>query len=103
MSGRIARVAFLIAAPIAAAASGARAQDTEVAPVVVVGVTPLGAGLDVNRIAAPVQTATGEDIDRSHALDLSGFVIRELRGVYANDIQNNPLQPDLNYRGFTAS
>ncbi len=26
-----------------------------------------------------------------------------LGGVYVNDIQNNPLQPDINYRGYTAS
>jgi hypothetical protein len=26
-----------------------------------------------------------------------------LGSVYVNDIQNNPLQPDINYRGYTAS
>ncbi len=26
-----------------------------------------------------------------------------MNGVYVNDIQNNPLQPDINYRGYTAS
>ena len=28
---------------------------------------------------------------------------RALGSVYVNDIQNNPLQPDVNYRGYTAS
>ena len=28
---------------------------------------------------------------------------RRLNGVHVNDMQNNPLQPDINYRGFTAS
>ena len=28
---------------------------------------------------------------------------RMLGSVYVNDIQNNPLQPDINYRGYTAS
>jgi hypothetical protein len=28
---------------------------------------------------------------------------RMLGGVYVNDVQNNPLQPDINYRGYTAS
>jgi outer membrane receptor protein involved in Fe transport len=72
--------------------------------VVVIGVTPLeGAELDRSQVAAPVQTATSQDIDRSHAADLTAFMNRTLGGVYVNDIQNNPLQPDINYRGYTAS
>jgi outer membrane receptor protein involved in Fe transport len=69
----------------------------------VVGATPLGAELDIAKAPAPIQTARGADIDRSHSLDLSAFMSRDLRGVYVNDVQNNPLQPDINYRGFTAS
>src|SRR5437868_7863803 len=66
--------------------------------VIVVGVTPLqGADMDRRLIAAPVQTATAEQIERSHALDLSAFMSRSIGGVYINDIQNNPLQTDLRY------
>src|SRR4029077_5849635 len=43
------------------------------------------------------------DIDASGALDLSDFLNRRLNGVYLNEMQNNPVQPDLNYRGYTAS
>lgn len=70
----------------------------------VVGTTPL-AGADLNRddIAAPVQAATEPDIDASGALDLSDFLNRRISGVYVNEIQGNPLQPDINYRGYTAS
>ncbi len=50
-----------------------------------------------------MQSATNEDIERTHALDLTEFMKRSLGSVYVNDIQNNPLQPDLNYRGYTAS
>ena len=72
--------------------------------VVVVASTPLpGSELDKNQLAAPVQTATSEDLDRSHAIDLTAFMNRELGSVYINDIQNNPLQADVNYRGYTAS
>src|SRR5262249_43613486 len=35
--------------------------------------------------------------------DLSDFMNRRLGGVYLNEIQGNPVQPDLNYRGYTAS
>jgi outer membrane receptor protein involved in Fe transport len=76
------------------------AEPNEVAPLVV---TPLGGTADAALVAGPVQTARGEQIERSNALDLTAYMNRALGGVYINDIQNNPLQPDLNYRGFTAS
>ncbi|MBL8230482.1 MAG: TonB-dependent receptor [Bryobacterales bacterium] len=70
----------------------------------VVSATPL-AGVDRNldEIPAPVQTATARDLEASGALDLSSFLNQRLQGVYLNEIQGNPLQPDLNYRGYTAS
>lgn len=103
MQLRICGAIPLVAAVFLGAAPCVHAQDHEVSPVVVVGVTPLGSELDADKIAAPVKTADAKDIDRSHALDLSEFMTRNVGGIYVNDIQNNPLQPDLNYRGFTAS
>ena len=52
---------------------------------------------------APVQTATDRDIEHSGALDLSDFLNRRLNGVHVNEMQGNPFQPDVNYRGYTAS
>ncbi len=70
----------------------------------VISATPL-AGLDrpVDEIPAPVQAATDRDIEASGAFDLSSFLNRRLQNVFLNEIQGNPMQPDLNYRGFTAS
>ena len=91
----------------AAAAAGAAEPDTNngaVPTITVIGTMPLpGHELDASRFAAPVQTATELEIDRSHAVDLTAYMDRMLGGVYVNDIQNNPLQPDVNYRGYTAS
>ncbi len=96
-------LAASVAAPLAAAADASQ-DDSSIATVVVIGVTSLpGADIDRNKVAAPVQTASAEAIDRTHALDLTAFMNRTLGGVYVNDIQNNPLQPDVNYRGYTAS
>src|SRR6185503_13949757 len=39
----------------------------------------------------------------SGALDLSDFANRRLQGVHVNEMQGNPFQPDVNYRGYTAS
>lgn len=70
----------------------------------VVGTTPL-AGLDrpLDTIPSPVKVATDRDIQASGALDLPDFLNRRLANVYLNELQGNPMQPDLNYRGYTAS
>ena len=80
-------------------------QEAEQLPTVtVVATTPLpGATQAKSAIAAPTQTATAADIERSHAIDLTDFMKRELGSVFINDIANNPFQPDINYRGYTAS
>jgi len=76
----------------------------QAAKVDVVSETPLaGTDLQINQIAAPVQTATAMDIENSGALDLADFMNRHLNGVFVNEMQENPFQPDVNYRGYTAS
>jgi outer membrane receptor protein involved in Fe transport len=70
----------------------------------VIGTTPLpGVELEPKEIPAPVQAAKQYDIERSGALDLSDFLNRRLGGVHVNEVQGNPFQPDVNYRGYTAS
>lgn len=44
-----------------------------------------------------------QDLQASGALDLSDFLNRRMNGVFLNEIQGNPFQPDLNFRGYTAS
>ena len=85
----------------ALAAEAASAIDLSV--VQVTAPTPLYDAAALRVVAAPVQVLTAEQIERSRALDLSAALNRNLGSVYINDVQNNPLQPDLNYRGFTAS
>jgi outer membrane receptor protein involved in Fe transport len=89
---------------MASAAPDAPADKEPLQTVVVVGTTPLpGAEADASKIPAPVQNATSADIERTHATDVSAFMNRALGSVYVNDVQNNPLQPDINYRGYAAS
>ena len=72
--------------------------------VVVVGTTPLpGVEQPVDRVPAPVQTFTSRDLERSGALDVSELAARRMTGVHVNEMQGNPFQPDVNYRGYTAS
>jgi outer membrane receptor protein involved in Fe transport len=72
--------------------------------ITVVGNTPLeGSDLPVDQIAAPVQAATKREIVASGALDVADFMNRRLNAVHVNEIQGNPFQPDVSYRGYTAS
>ena len=70
----------------------------------VVGATPLtGTDLTTDQVPGAVQTATSNDVTESGALELGDFMNRRLNGVYLNEMQANPFQPDVNFRGYTAS
>ncbi|MBB1162915.1 TonB-dependent receptor [Piscinibacter sp. SJAQ100] len=93
--------AFSLQAPTRAADAPASGS---LPPVRVIGVTPLpGLSVSKDEVAAPVQTLSTRELDASHAPDLSAVLARRLGSVHVNEVQNNPFQPDLNYRGFTAS
>ena len=61
---------------------------------VIVTATPLGDD-------APQHA--GKALSDAHASDLTDYLKRLAGGVFVNEVQGNPLQPDINYRGFTAS
>ncbi|HEU4620216.1 MAG TPA: TonB-dependent receptor [Gammaproteobacteria bacterium] len=69
----------------------------------VVGTTPLGGAADAAAVPANVQAATAEQIRTSGAQDLAEFMKRAFAGVFVNEAQSNPLQPDVQYRGFVGS
>lgn len=80
------------------------ALGTATVTVTVVATTPLvGSELSLREIPTPVQAATQQDLKNSGALELSDFLNHRLSGVNINENQENPFQPDLNYRGYTAS
>src|SRR5215467_11587995 len=92
---------FRPGAAFAQSTTGDKPQELE--PVIVIGVTPLpGLGVPKDRIPANVQSAGAEDLERTHALDLTTYMNRRLGSVYINEVQNNPFQPDVNFRGYTA-
>ena len=72
--------------------------------VTVVGSTPLaGVDLELVKIAAPVQIATKRDLLNSGALGFADLMNTRMNGVHVNEVQGNPFQPNVNYRGYTAS
>ena len=89
---------------LAGNASGQEAAaEQSVEEIIVIGVVPGGAGIDRNKLPYPVQTADAAAIQQADNASLADFLRRGFGSVSLNDAQNNPLQPDLQYRGFTAS
>lgn len=101
-------LSLMVGLCLTAAPGSAQTQNDPSAPptfkVDVIETTPLpGLDLKLEQIPAPVQSATSADIEASGALHLGDFLNRRLNGVFVNEMQNNPFQPDVNYRGYTAS
>jgi outer membrane receptor protein involved in Fe transport len=66
--------------------------------------TPIGqATQSRDQIPVPVQGLTAKNLEDSNALDLADLMNKRLTSVYVNENAENPYQPDINYRGYTAS
>ena len=68
----------------------------------VVASSPLGDSR-VGDLAGNYQTIDGDDLQRQVALDVTELINRKLGSVFINEAQSNPLQPDVQYRGFVGS
>ncbi len=109
------RLAGVAAMALLAATAAVRADDAqksasneltplELPTVVVIGVTPSSSlGLPLNKVPGNVQSSSSADIGRHDAANISDYMNQALGSVNINDNQNNPYQPDVTYRGFSAS
>ncbi|CAN7405530.1 TonB-dependent receptor [Trinickia sp. LjRoot230] len=80
------------------------ASATVLAPIVVIGTTPLlGLGTPLAQVPANVQTVRARDLERQHRSTLTDYFEKNLPSVDINEAQGNPYQTDVNYRGFSAS
>jgi outer membrane receptor protein involved in Fe transport len=103
---RHAKTSFLLA--LAGVAATAQAQTTALtaaaAPVVVLGSTPLiGSDLDRDQVAAATQVLSASDINRTGIPNLTGAILANVPSATINDTEGNVFQPDILFRGFTAS
>lgn len=70
----------------------------------VIGQTPLSSNVSIDKnIIGSAQYVSVNDITRAQATSLADHMKNQLISVNINDVQNNPFQPDVQYRGFTAS
>jgi len=97
-------IAALSLISVAAIAQVNPATELETPTVEVVGTTPLpGLGTPIDQVPSNVQAATGEEIEVQNSTNLGTFLEQNLGSVSVNHGQNNPFQPDVNFRGLTAS
>ncbi len=88
--------------PLAFAVSESAA--TELSDIEVIDTAPLpGLTRRKDQIPAAVQSANHKEMAKTNAVNITDFMNRNLGSVYINDIQGNGFQPDVNYRGYTAS
>ncbi|MEY3746648.1 MAG: hypothetical protein RL194_107 [Pseudomonadota bacterium] len=94
-----AMVAGLFAAPAVYAEEAVKTDKIEV-----ISTTPLpGIGLPIEQVPANVQVVKGEELKQQQSLTIADYMSNNLLGVSVNETQNNPYQPDILFRGFSAS
>src|SRR5690606_39023678 len=72
--------------------------------IVVVGITPGASAIQaLDKVPHAVQSTTADDLANASTLDVSDYLNSRFASVNINSAQNNPLQADVQYRGFTAS
>lgn len=100
---QLGRVLGLILLQMTAVTESTAAARDFIETIEVIAVTPAGAELDASKAAANVQVALAEDIREHRALGLADFMNDRFANVFVNSAQSNPLQPDVQYRGFVGS
>jgi outer membrane receptor protein involved in Fe transport len=80
------------------------ATAQELPTVTVIANAPLpGLGLPPNQVPGNVQTANSQDMQRQQTLNVTDYLNNNFSGISISESQDNPLQADINYHGFTAS
>lgn len=70
----------------------------------VVAPTPGGStAIALDRLPFNVQATDADALERSQSLDLTDYLSTHIGSVNINSAQNNPLQPDVQFRGYRAS
>lgn len=87
-----------------AAAQDNPAEALELPAVEVIGRSPLpGLAVPIRDVPANVQIITSKDIDRQRQGSIAEHLEQNLTSITVNAAQGSPYQPDVSFRGFTAS
>lgn len=80
------------------------AETPTLAPVEIIGTTPLpGIGVPRDQVPANLQQVPAGALQAAGGASPTRALERSVGAISVNEVQGNPFQADLNYRGFTAS
>jgi outer membrane receptor protein involved in Fe transport len=101
-------VVILVISFVACRSGQARADNPaeamELPAIEVIGTTPLaGLGSPIRYVAGNAQVFTRKDLAVQRQGNLAEFLEQNPTSVTVNSAQGNPFQPDISFRGFTAS
>jgi iron complex outermembrane receptor protein len=79
-------------------------EQAALAQIVVVGITPLpGSDVERDRLPTATHVLSAQDINRTGIPNLTGAILADVSSASINDVEGNVFQPDILFRGFTAS
>src|SRR6202051_274248 len=80
------------------------APSSTLQEILVIGTTPVpGVTIDIDKVAGNVQSVLAADLIQNGTASLTGSLADRLGSVSISDSLADPFQPDVLYRGFTAS
>src|SRR6266496_1229923 len=83
--------------------SGAATQPQVLPEILIISTSPLGGGVDREKVPALAQSVTADDLARNPGAPLTDTLFWRVPGVSTSDQQGNSYQTDIRYRGFVAS
>ena len=98
------KLSAIVALALAASASLGAAEKITTSTINVVNTTPLPSiGLPLNIIPANIQIVNRADLKNQAGVSIVDFANNNLQGVSIQETQGNPFQPDVTFRGYSAS
>ena len=95
---------FIVAAVVVPAVQAAGETAASMEEIVVVGSTPLASSdIERDRVPAATQLLDSQDVNRTGIPGLTSPILSNVPSATINDVEGNQFQPDILFRGFTAS
>jgi outer membrane receptor protein involved in Fe transport len=98
------KLSAIIALALASSLSLGAAEKLTTGTINIISTTPLPSiGLPLNIIPANIQIFDSKDLRNQPGVTFADQLMNNAQGVTFNEIQGNPWQPDVSFRGFSAS
>ena len=98
------KISAIIALALASSASLGAAEKFTTSTINIISTTPLPSiGLPLNIIPANIQIFDSRDLRNQSGVTFADQLINNAQGVTFSETQGNPWQPDVMFRGFSAS